>query len=241
MKPVQGKERKTGHNVWTKDPCRGGAEHYNEVVVRAFGIEPAWSRENIGSHIVRNKAIFNCEQTGICGSLGAVFSIIANDHIYNIWTKRQFSGAEMAGIKLHAAIDVLIQHNRLHNCGRGLWLDWMAQGTRVTGNLLCHNTTDDLLSEVNHGPYLLDNNIFLSETVIYDVSQGGAFVHNLIAGRIVVRSDSRGTRYHLPHLTALAGLTNIAYGDDRFYNNTFVGSDTAIPERNNPKAQKNVG
>ena len=50
----------------------------------------------------------------------------------------------MAGIKLHAAIDVLIKHNRIHNAGRGLWIDWMAQGTRITGNLLYDNSTDDL-------------------------------------------------------------------------------------------------
>jgi len=234
-----GKERKTGHNVWTKDPCKGGDIHYNEVIERALAI--GWSKEKIGSHIVRNTTIFNCEQTGICGSLGAAFSQITNNNIYNIWTKRQFSGAEIAGIKIHAAIDVRIQHNRLHNCGRGLWLDWMAQGTRVTGNLLCHNTTDDLLSEVNHGPYLFDNNILLSETAIYDVSQGGAFVHNLICGKISARSDSRRTPYHLAHSTALGGLTNIAYGDDRFINNIFVGGNAAIPERNDPKAQKNVG
>jgi len=41
--------------------------------------------------------IFDCEQAGIVGSLGAVYSRIANNHIYGIWAKRQFTGAEMAG------------------------------------------------------------------------------------------------------------------------------------------------
>lgn len=50
----------------------------------------------------------------------------------------------MAGIKIHASIDVLIQNNRIHLAGRGLWMDWMAQGTRITGNLLYENSTDDL-------------------------------------------------------------------------------------------------
>jgi alpha-N-arabinofuranosidase len=40
----------------------------------------------------------------------------------------------------------------------GLWLDWMAQGTRVTENLL-HNNTRDIFVEVNHGPLLIDNNL----------------------------------------------------------------------------------
>ena len=51
-------------------------------------LENGWNKETIGHHIIRNNTIFNCEQTGICGSLGAVFSQITNNHIYNIWTKR---------------------------------------------------------------------------------------------------------------------------------------------------------
>jgi hypothetical protein len=217
-----GKDRKTGHNVWTKDPRKDGATHYNEVIVRA--LEAGWSRENIGSHIVRNNTIFNCEQTGIAGSLGAVFSRITNNHIYNIWTKRQFTGAEMAGIKLHGAIDVLIKNNRVHNAGRGMWMDWMAQGTRITGNLLYDNSTDDLFMEVDHGPFLVDNNLLLSGVSLHDMSEGGAYVHNLLTGTIVSRLElSRSTPYHQAHSTALAGLSNIRGGDDRFYNNILVG------------------
>lgn len=218
-----GKERKTGHNVWINNPAKDGATHYNEVVVRA--LEIGWSREKTGSHIVRNNTIFNCEQTGIAGSLGAVFSTITGNHIYNIWVKRQFTGAEMAGIKLHAAIDVLIKHNRIHNAGRGLWMDWMAQGTRITGNLLYDNTTDDLFVEVNHGPFIVDNNLFLSPVSLNDWSEGGAYAHNLMTGRIVSRPElRRSTPYHQAHSTALAGLSVTAGGDNRFFNNIFGGS-----------------
>ncbi len=45
----------------------------------------------------------------MCGSLGAAFSQITNNNIYNIWTKRLFTGAEIAGIKIHASIDLLIR------------------------------------------------------------------------------------------------------------------------------------
>ena len=221
-----GKDRKTGHNVWTKNPCKDGAIHYNEVIERALAA--GWSREKIGSHIVRNNTIFNCEQTGICGSLGAVFSQITSNHIYNIWAKRQFTGAEMAGIKLHAAIDVLIKNNRIHHAGRGLWMDWMAQGTRITGNLCYENSTDDLFVEVDHGPFLVDNNVFLSGINLRDWSQGGAYAHNLMAGRIDSRPElERATPYHQGHSTALAGLTNISGGDNRFYNNLLVGGAEA--------------
>lgn len=218
-----GKDRKTGHNVWINDPRKDGATHYNEVIVRA--LEAGWSRKKIGSHIVRNNTIFNCEQTGIAGSLGAVFSQITNNHIYNIWAKRQFTGAEMGGIKLHAAIDVLIKNNRIHNAGRGMWMDWMAQGTRITGNLCYDNTTDDLFVEVDHGPFLVDNNLFLSGISLHDMSEGGAYIHNLMTGRILSQPEPRrSTPYHKAHSTALAGLNSIAGGDDRFYNNIFVGN-----------------
>ncbi len=218
-----GKDRKTGHNVWINDPRKDGATHYNEVILRA--LEAGWSRENIGSHVVRNNVIFNCEQAGIVGSLGAVFSQIANNHIYNIWTKRQFTGAEMAGIKLHGAIDVVIEHNRIHNAGRGMWMDWMAQGTRITGNLLYDNSTDDLFVEVDHGPFVVDNNLFLSPLSLSDMSEGGAYAHNLLTGRILSRPEPRrSTPYHKAHSTALAGLNSTMGGDDRFYNNIFVGN-----------------
>lgn len=220
-----GKEKGTGHNVWTADAeniNRDGNIHYIEVLFRV--LRNGWNRENIGSHIVRNNTIFNCEQTGICGSMGAAFSRIENNHIYNIWTKRQFSGAEIGGIKFHAAVDTYIGHNRIHNCGRGLWLDWMTQGTRVSGNLLYNNNLEDIFLEVNHGPFTVDNNILLSAMAIRTQSQGGAFVHNLIAGAVIMYPEpNRFTPYFIPHSTDIAALTTILSGDDRYYNNVFVG------------------
>ena len=58
----------------------------------------------------------------------------------------------------------------------------MAQGAHVTGNLLHDNQDQDLFLEVDHGPFLVDNNLFLSRQAHLIVSQGGAFAHNLIAG-----------------------------------------------------------
>lgn len=216
-----GKDRSTGQNVWMNNPVKDGATHYNEVIFRA--LEIGWSKEKIGSHIVRNNVIFDCGQAGIVGSLGGVYSKIYQNHIYDIWTKRIFSGAEMAGIKIHASIDMLIQHNRIHNTGRGIWIDWMAQGTRITGNLLYDNTSDDLFAEVNHGPYLVDNNFLLSELSVRDWSEGGAYVHNLFAGKIELRQVlGRFTPYHLAHSTRVAGLRNTHCGDNRFFNNIFI-------------------
>ena len=231
-----GKDRGTGQNVWMHNQQKDGATHYNEVIFRA--LEVGWSKEKTGSHIVRNNVISDCGQAGVVGSLGAVFSRIYDNHIYDIYTKRTYSGAEMAGIKIHASIDMLIEHNRIHGSFIGIWLDWMAQGTRVTRNILYDNSHHDFFSEVNHGPYLVDNNLFLTESglSIQDASEGGAFVHNLFAGRIKsFDTPDRSTPYHLPHSTKLMALRNIKGGDNRFFNNIFIKTgdfkDEAIRDR----------
>jgi len=216
-----GKERSTGHNVWLGDRSIDGSLHYIEVTFRA--LRNGWDKETIGSHIVRNNEIFACEQTGICGSMGAAFSLVENNHIHDIWTKRQFSGAEIAGIKFHAAIDTRIFHNRIHRVGRGVWCDWMAQGTWLSRNLLYDNDLEDLFFEVDHGPYIVENNICGSPISVLEQSHGGAFVHNLFAGAFrVVQEKGRYTPYHLPHETDVAGLSIILNGDNRFYNNLFL-------------------
>ncbi len=223
-----GKERGSGHNVWSADignVNNDGNIHYIEVVFKV--LQNGWNKEHVGSHLVRNNTIFNCEQTGICGSMGAAFSTIENNHIYNIWTKRQFDGAEIGGIKFHAPIDAIIKNNRIHDCGRGIWLDWMTQGTRVSSNLFYNNDMEDLFLEVNHGPFVVDNNIFLSASSIRTQSEGGAFVHNLINGVVFAWSDpNRFTPYFFPHSTEIKGLTTIFGGDDRYYNNIFIGDGT---------------
>ncbi len=193
------------------------AEGYVETVKRA--IANGWNRETIGSHIVRRNTVAHCEQAGIVGSLGCAFSEISENIIHHIHEHRLFDGAEQSGIKFHGAVDTVIRGNRVFDCHRGLWLDWMTQGTRVTGNLCYRNRNEDLFLEVNHGPYLVDHNVFLSETSLVDWSQGGAFVHNLFDGKIKRNSAERETPYMKAHSTEILGLKNIVGGDNRFLNN----------------------
>jgi len=203
------------------------AEGYVKTIERAT--QNGWNKDTIGHHIVRHNSIHDCEQTGICGSLGAVFSEITGNHIYNIWARRLFTGAEMGGIKIHASIDLRIEHNRIHNAGRALWMDWMAQGTRITGNLCYDNIQEDLFVEVDHGPFLVDNNLFLSPVSLLDMSEGGAYAHNLMTGQIISRPEpNRVTPYHPPHSTVVAGLIDTKGGDDRFYNNILIGKGETL-------------
>ncbi|MGH9599071.1 MAG: right-handed parallel beta-helix repeat-containing protein [Terracidiphilus sp.] len=203
------------------------AQGYVKTIERALA--NGWSKENVGHHIVRNNTIYNCGQTGIVGSLGEAFSTVTGNTIYDIHVRQTFGGAEIAGIKFHGAVDVLIAHNRVYRAPLGLWLDWMAQGTRVSRNLFYDNSADAFV-EVDHGPFLFSNNIFLSPVSVRDNSQGGAYVQNLFAGKVVpFHYDGRQTPYLKAHSTAIAGFHDNPRGDDRFYNNLFVkGADLSL-------------
>jgi hypothetical protein len=218
-----GKEASTGNNFAAQRGDKPGYQYQLESVFAARRI--GWDREHIGSHIVRRNTIYDCGQNGIVGHLGCVFSTIEDNHIYHIAIKREFYGHEIAGIKLHAAIDVTIRHNRIHDTTLGIWLDWQTQGTRVSRNLLYANNRD-IYVEVSHGPYLLEHNVFGSPVSIEVMSQGGAFVNNLVCGTVaIVPVPERPTPYHLPHSTQVAGYAAIHAGDDRYIGNVFLGGD----------------
>ena len=192
-----------------------------------------WNKATIGHHIVRDNDISHCEQAGIVGSLGCSFSIVTGNSIHDIHVRRLFSGAEMGGIKFHGAIDVEIRGNHIYRTDRGIWLDWMAQGARVTGNLLHDNgaggdAMQDLFLEVNHGPILVDNNILLSEHSHWMQSEGIAYAHNLFTGTLnmanstaSIAPDPRLTPYYKPHSTEMVALHGFKWGDVRYYNNLF--------------------
>lgn len=216
-----GKDESTGQNEWMNLKCKGGTQREREVIFRA--VNNNWSKDNIGSHIVRGNTIFNCGQTGVVGHLGGVFSTIENNHIYNITYMKQFHGAEVGGIKMHAAIDTVIRGNIIHNAYRGVWLDWQGQGTRITRNVFFDNSSEDVFVEVSHGPTTIDHNLMLSAASFKTMAQGCALVHNLITGQFAVKPDQhRYTPYHVPHSTAVAGVMLFMGGDDRYYNNLFV-------------------
>lgn len=212
-----------------------------------------WLKEKVGSHIIRRNNIHHCEQGGIIGRMGGVFSVIEDNHIHHINNMMELGGAEIAGIKMHAAIDVTMRRNHIHHCTMGIWCDWEAQGTRITQNLLHDNQmpafaerlgggmmSQDIFVEVSHGPTLIDNNILLSDVSLRMATEGLALVHNLICGSFTSvdagcdnivegKLRQRYTPYHMPHRTEVMGFMTILHGDDRFYNNIFVQKYSTVP------------
>ncbi|GAA0565959.1 hypothetical protein GCM10010172_57040 [Paractinoplanes ferrugineus] len=236
-----GKEESTGHNFASLRGDKPGYQYQLESVFSAQQI--GWDKEHIGSHVIRRNTIHDCGQNGVVGHLGCVFSTIEDNHIHHIATKREYYGYEIGGIKLHAAIDVTIRHNRIHHCSLGTWLDWQTQGTRISRNVFYANSRD-LFVEVSHGPYLVEHNVLASPAAIESFSQGGAYVNNLIAGTVRIEDVmDRATPYHRPHSTQVAGYAFIVGGDDRWVGNLFVGIDpaTAYGKYGQPGGQPHSG
>ncbi len=233
-------------HYWTVRHVKSATQMERDAVCR--GQYHGWTKENIGHHLVRNCNIHHCEQTGIVGRMGCVFSTIEDNHIHHINCMQELAGAEIAGIKFHAAIDVTIRRNHIHNCIMGIWCDWQAQGTRISQNLFHDNmppsediplvfggmSSQDVMVEVSHGPTLIDNNISLSKCSFRLAAQGCALVHNIALGAITSIGSGtdmplkngtmapRYTPYHIRHRTEVAGMMTFLHGDDRAYNNIFI-------------------
>lgn len=174
-----------------------------------------------------NMPIWSTRDVNHCPPPHAWGCSIEDNEVYDIDSRHLFSGCEQAGIKLHGPIDVVIRNNHLRRIRgtAGIWLDWMAQGTQVTGNLFHDNTSEmgDLYAEANHGPILVSNNLLLSPSAMASNSRGFAGIHNLILGRLQVFHDGRNTPYMKSHSTDIAGFHLCPAGDYRWFNNVFAG------------------
>lgn len=217
-----------------------GYKDWNLTIERA--LKSGWNKETIGHHLVRNNEIRECDEVGIVGAFGGAYSIIENNHIHDIAVRNLYGGAEIAGIKFHGAIDAYIRNNWIHHCLRGMHLDWMTQGTQITGNLMHNNEAkpsgkvgfyeagegQDIFLEVNHGPCLVANNILLSGQSVFNAAHGTAFVHNLMR-KVDPSFDRwlpRKTPWLVPHGTTIVDQYDNRSGDDRFVNNIFVAPAT---------------
>lgn len=184
----------------------------------------------VGRHLVRRCRISDCGQAGICGGFGAVWSTIEDCDISRCYWKQKFAGYEMAGIKIHAAVGMTIRRNRIHDNGCfAVWLDWMAQGTRLAENSFWGNEQHDLYLEVVHGPVLLEGNDFLSKQAIhFKGSNNIALVGNRVFGSLACDDDRtlgyRRTPVFHPHSTRIKDL----YADPTPANLVFINN--ILPE-----------
>ena len=69
-------------HYFTKKHVKSSTQMERDAICR--GQYHGWLKETIGHHIVRRCHIHHCEQAGIVGRMGCVFSLIEDNHIHHI-------------------------------------------------------------------------------------------------------------------------------------------------------------
>ncbi|CAN5211605.1 hypothetical protein BH09BAC3_BH09BAC3_25730 [soil metagenome] len=199
-----------------------------------------------GEHIIRNNYIHHCGQAGIIGKNGATRSKITGNLIEDINYLREFGGYETAGIKFHRTTDVVISNNVIRGvrnlfstAGFGIWIDFVNQGTRISGNIIYDIDNYCIHLEMNHGPLLLDNNVIIGDTYgvkakgsdfsehkggINTSTDGVVYAHNLFvdANQVYTEFPTRGSEYFKPHTTVSNGSKDGTHREDKWLNNIFI-------------------
>lgn len=187
--------------------------------------------DSIGGHIVRNNIIRRCGQAGIAGKRGATRSLIQGNLIEEINARREFGGHETAGIKFHRSVDTTIEGNLIRNVYReegeaafGMWIDFANQGMRITRNIVYGCETATLFLEMNHGPTLVDNNVFIGQPGISSKSTATIYAHNLFidTGFRYKADVERSASYFKPHTVIESNREMVTFAEDQWLNNIFL-------------------
>jgi alpha-N-arabinofuranosidase len=197
-----------------------------------LGHAPGVDYQNIdafGDHVVRNNIIKRCGQAGIAGQKGATRSLISGNFIEDTNYRKEFGGWETAAIKFHNSVDTVISDNLIRGVYHqkqgafGIWIDYANQSIRVTGNIIYDTQAAPFFIEMNHGPILVDNNIFVGREVLSN-SEATVFAHNLFVDCAYhYRPDTkRRSSYYKPHTTRSVGKKTGTACEDLWFNNIFV-------------------
>jgi hypothetical protein len=224
---------------WIIEKCRITSTRCTGLVLgRVKGAKRNAVPINWGYHLVRNNHIANCGQVGILGAGGPAGSIIDNNLIENINPRNEFGGGEVAGIKFHHAVDVLISNNLIRdvhsqkNGQFGIWLDWGATMVRVTGNIIYRTHGHCMKLECTHGPILIDNNIFVGQRIRSAGGDATVVVHNLFMENVgfdAAATRKRRSPYYKPHTLQQLGTAGGICRDEKIFNNIFVEGTIRAP------------
>ena len=229
---------------WTIKNC-----HISDA--RTCGVQAGMSP---GHHVICNNLIERFGQCGLVGNNGGWFASVVQSNIFqDINIKDEFGGAETAAFKTHNAVDLTIKNNifrRINVYRNGwafaIWIDWRNQGNRITGNVFSDlKSTAAIEIECDHGPTLIDNNIFAlssdSAIAVKHNSSNVIVVHNLFIN--VMDGHYRASNYqkwYKPHTRTVESGDTIGIINDKSYNNIFIGGNNNIPRRTGYACDYNV-
>lgn len=117
-----------------------------------------------GAHIIRANHVSDCGVCGIAGCSAVDWTLVEDNLVERVGGLDIERMWEVAGLKFHVAKNVLIRRNQfrdLHHAA-GVWLDYLNENCRVTGNVFYNISSANgaLFVEVSHKANLLDRNFF---------------------------------------------------------------------------------
>jgi len=119
-----------------------------------------------GRHIIRNNSISDCGVCGIAGCNRVDETLVEGNRIERIGGLNVEGMCEAAGLKFHGAKRVLIRNNvfRDHTAADGIWLDYLNENCRITGNLFHAISTalGAVYLEACREANLVDHNLFVA-------------------------------------------------------------------------------
>ena len=152
------------------DYGHGGRDRYT-----AFGGVP--ELPDSGNNLIRDNRVLDAGATGITGYRSPFNQIIGNAVINA--NRLDVEGLGSAGIKvISRQVGTIVKDNLIANVknNESLWMDWAWQGSVVSGNVIIDS--DKAYFEANHGPALVDHNIFLGTDVWNGDNGGTTYAHN---------------------------------------------------------------
>jgi alpha-L-arabinofuranosidase len=177
--------------------------------------------DHVGHHIIRNNIFRRCGQSAFVGAGYNTGTYILGNYIGETSYRREFWGHEIAAIKFHNGVDLIIEGNYIGNSNnvRALWIDFGNQNIRLSRNFI----GVQIFIEMNHGPILIDNNIL--EGVYINRGSGAiTMAHNLlnIDNFRYTHDPYRKSAYYKAHTreTVMRELSFVR--DERWYNNIFI-------------------
>ena len=211
-----------GHH-WTIENCEvinAKTNGFSMGIPRTSSKTRVREYDNIGHHLIKNNIFRRCGQSAIVGNNYNTASHILGNYIAETAYRNEFWGAEPAAIKFHQAIDLIVENNNIARSNKvlGLWIDFGNQNIRVTRNYFGAR----FYMEMNHGPVLIDNNIFDCSYTNW-VTEGVTIVHNLLnISNYRYVTDSREPGYFIPHTLTRKEEVKSTFRDERWYNNIFT-------------------
>ena len=144
-----------------------------------------------GGHVVRRNRISHCGVCGLAGVGSVDGSLVEDNVIEHVGGRVSERLYECAAAKLHVARGVLIRRNVFRHTrdACGLWLDYLNENCRVTGNVFADVETliAALYLEVSHAANTIDGNFFWD---VRDAVAGREHGPGVLAGGFGVSADT---------------------------------------------------